>query len=150
MKKEILLSISGLHMIEEEDANVEVVTAGDYYNRDGRHYVLYDEVVEGMSGHISNTIKIGENSLEVMKRGLTNARMVFEKGKKTLTRYQTPYGFLNLGILAREVKVEEKDDAIDVAVDYVLEVNEEQLAECGIQIKIRPREAGHINLQVDS
>ena len=40
MKKEILLSISGLHMIEEEDANVEVVTAGDYYNRDGRHYVL--------------------------------------------------------------------------------------------------------------
>ena len=103
-----------------------------------------------MSGHISNTIKIGENSLEVMKRGLTNARMVFEKGKKTLTRYQTPYGFLNLGILAREVKVEEKDDAIDVAVDYVLEVNEEQLAECRIQMKIRPREAGHINLQVDS
>ena len=150
MKKEILLSISGLHMIEEEDANVEVVTAGDYYNRDGRHYVLYDEVVEGMSGHISNTIKIGENSLEVMKRGLINARMVFEKGKKTLTRYQTPYGILNLGILAREVKVEERDDAIDVAVEYVLEANEEQLAECRIQMKIRPREAGHINLQADS
>jgi len=150
MKKEILLSISGLHMIEEEDANVEVVTAGDYYNRDGRHYVLYDEVVEGMSGHISNTIKIGENSLEVMKRGLTNARMVFEKGKKTLTRYQTPFGVLDLGILAREVKIEETEDAIDVAVDYVLEVNEEQLAECRIQIKIRPREAGQINLQADS
>lgn len=59
MKKEILLSIAGLHMIEEEDGNVEVVTAGDYYNRNGKHYVVYDEVVEGLSGHISNTIKIG-------------------------------------------------------------------------------------------
>ena len=101
MKKEILLSIAGLHMIEEEDGNVEVVTAGDYYNRNGKHYVVYDEVVEGLSGHISNTIKIGDNSLEVMKRGLTNTRMIFEKGKKTLTRYQTPYGILDLSILAR-------------------------------------------------
>mgnify|MGYP000031242766 FL=1 len=147
MKKEILLSIAGLHMIEEEDGNVEVVKAGDYYNRNGKHYVVYDEVVEGLSGHISNTIKIGDNSLEVMKRGLTNTRMIFEKGKKTLTRYQTPYGILDLSILARDVKVEETEDAIDVAVDYVLEVNEEHLAECNIKMNIRPREAGNLSLQ---
>ena len=146
MKKEILLSIAGLHMIEEEDGNVEVVTAGDYYNRGGKHYVLYDEVVEGLSGHTSNTIKIGEDSLEVLKRGLTNTRMVFEKGRKTLTRYQTPFGILDLGILARNVKVEESEDAINVAVDYVLEVNEKHLAECNIKMKIRPREAGNLRL----
>lgn len=146
MKKEILLRIAGLHMTDEEGGNVEVVTAGDYYRRGGRHYVLYDEVVEGMSGHISNTIKIGENSLEVLKRGLTNTRMVFEKGKKTLTRYQTPYGILDLGILAREVQIEESEESIDVTVDYVLEVNEEQLAECNIRMNICPREAGNLNL----
>ncbi len=146
MKKEILLRIAGLHMADEEGGNVEVVTAGDYYRRGGRHYVLYDEVVEGMSGHISNTIKIGENSLEVLKRGLTNTRMVFEKGKKTLTRYQTPYGILDLGILAREVQIEESEESIDVTVDYVLEVNEEQLAECNIRMNICPREAGNLNL----
>ena len=146
MKKEILLSIAGLHMVAEEGGNVEVVTAGDYYNRGGKHYVIYDEVVEGMNGHISNTIKIGENSLEVLKRGLTNTRMVFEEGKKTLTRYQTPFGVLDLGILAREVKIEESEEVIDVAVDYVLEVNEEQLAECNIKMNIRPREAGNLSL----
>ena len=146
MKKEILLSIAGLHMVDEEGGNVEVVTAGDYYNRGGKHYVVYDEVVEGMNGHISNTIKIGENSLEVLKRGLTNTRMVFEEGKNTLTRYQTPFGVLDLGILAREVKIEESEEVIDVAVDYVLEVNEEQLAECNIKMNIRPREAGNLSL----
>ena len=90
MTKEILLSISGLHMLEEEDGNVEVVTAGDYYNRNGKHYILYDEVVEGLSGHISNRIKISGDSVEVTKKGLTNTQLIFEKGKKHMTRYQTP------------------------------------------------------------
>ncbi len=146
MKKEVLLSISGLHMLEEEDGDVEVVTAADYYERGGKHYVLYEEVLEGMEGHISNTIKIGEDSLEVLKRGLTNTRMIFEKGKKTLSRYHTPFGMLELGIFTKSVKAEESEEKIEVAVDYLLEVNAEQLAECHINIHILPREAGNLSL----
>ena len=81
MTKEILLSIAGLHLTDGENGNIEVVTAGDYYSRGGKHYILYDEVTEGMSGHTSNVIKVGENSLEITKRGLTNARLVVAKGK---------------------------------------------------------------------
>ena len=81
MTKEILLSIAGLHLADGEDGNIEVVTAGDYYNRGGKHYILYDEVTEGMDGHTSNVIKIGENSLEITKKGLMNTRLVVE-GKK--------------------------------------------------------------------
>ncbi len=146
MKKEVLLSISGLHMLEEEDGDVEVVTAADYYERGGKHYVLYEEVLEGMEGHISNTIKIGEDSLEVLKRGLTNTRMIFEKGKKTLSRYHTPFGMLELGIFTKSMKAEESEEKIEVAVDYLLEVNAEQLAECHIKMHIRPREAGNLSL----
>ena len=146
MKKEVLLSISGLHMLEEEDGDVEVVTAADYYERGGKHYVLYEEVLEGMEGHISNTIKIGEDSLEVLKRGLTNTRMIFEKGKKTLSRYHTPFGMLELGIFTKSVKAEESEEKIEVVVDYLLEVNAEQLAECHIKMHIRPREAGNLSL----
>lgn len=146
MKKEVLLSISGLHMLEEEDGDVEVVTAADYYERGGKHYVLYEEVLEGMEGHISNTIKIGEDSLEVLKRGLTNTRMIFEKGKKTLSRYHTPFGMLELGIFTKSVKAEESEEKIEVAVEYLLEVNAEQLAECHIKMHIRPREAGNLSL----
>lgn len=69
MTKEILLSISGLHFVDGEDGSVEVVTAGDYYNRGGKHYILYDEVVEGMSGHTSNVIKIGKTLWKSPKKG---------------------------------------------------------------------------------
>lgn len=147
MTKEILLSISGLHILEEEDGNVEVVTAGDYYNRNGKHYILYDEVVEGLSGHISNRIKISGDSVEVTKKGLTNTQLIFEKGKKHMTRYQTPYGILNLGVLTRDVQVREEDALIGVKVEYILEVNEQHLAECTIEMQVKPRAAGNLSLQ---
>ena len=147
MTKEILLSISGLHFVDGEDGSVEVVTAGDYYTRGGKHYILYDEVVEGMSGHTSNVIKIGENSLEITKKGLMNTRMVLEKGKRHRTVYQTPFGNIVIGLIGQELQVTETEEKIDVRAEYVLEINEENLSECTIEMNIKPREAGSLNLQ---
>ena len=147
MTKEILLSISGLHFVDGEDGSVEVVTAGDYYNRGGKHYILYDEVVEGMSGHTSNVIKIGENSLEITKKGLMNTRMVLEKGKRHRTVYQTPFGNIEIGLIGQELQVTDAEEKIDVRAEYVREINEENLSECTIEMNIKPREAGSLNLQ---
>lgn len=147
MTKEILLSIAGLHLADGEDGNIEVVTAGDYYNRGGKHYILYDEVTEGMDGHTSNVIKIGENSLEITKKGLMNTRLVVEKGKSHRTVYQTPLGDIELSLTGQELTVTETEERIDIRAEYVLAVNEENLSECTIEMNIRPREAGNLNLQ---
>ena len=147
MTKEILLSISGLHFVDGEDGSVEVVTAGDYYNRGGKHYILYDEVVEGMSEHTSNVTKIGANSPEITKKGLMNTRMVLEKGKRHRTVYQTPFGNIEIGLIGQELQVTETEEKIDVRAEYVLEINEENLSECTIEMNIKPREAGSLNLQ---
>ena len=114
MTKEILLSIAGLHLADGEDGNIEVVTAGDYYNRGGKHYILYDEVTEGMDGHTSNVIKIGENSLEITKKGLMNTRLVVEKGKSHRTVYQTPFGDIELSLTGQELTVTETEERIDI------------------------------------
>ena len=147
MTKEILLSIAGLHLADGEDGNIEVVTAGDYYNRGGKHYILYDEVTEGMDGHTSNVIKIGENSLEITKKGLMNTRLVVEKGKSHRTVYQTPFGDIELSLTGQELTVTETEERIDIRAEYVQAVNEENLSECTIEMNIRPREAGNLNLQ---
>lgn len=147
MTKEILLSIAGLHLADGEDGNIEVVTAGDYYNRGGKHYILYDEVTEGMDGHTSNVIKIGENSLEITKKGLMNTRLVVEKGKSHRTVYQTPFGDIELSLTGQELTVTETEERINIRAEYVLAVNEENLSECTIEMNIRPREAGNLNLQ---
>ena len=88
MTKEVLLTISGLHLdafsdkTDEENEPIEVITPATYYLKNGKHYVLYEEVVEGMLGSIKNTIKItGDNKLEMKKSGISNTNMVFEKEK---------------------------------------------------------------------
>ncbi|GFI08022.1 MAG: DUF1934 domain-containing protein [Lachnospiraceae bacterium] len=147
MTKEVLLTIAGLQLLEgEEGVPVEVVTAGSYYHRNGKHYILYDEVVEGCSGHIHNTVKIGEESLEVIKRGISNVHMVFEKNKKNVSCYATPFGNLTVGIMAHRIRIEERDTDIDVEVGYSLDVNDEYLADCSIQLNVKSKDAGDFRL----
>ena len=58
MTKDVLITISGVQMLDEEDMDVEMVTRGDYYQRNGKHYILYDEVMEGFEGTVRNVIKV--------------------------------------------------------------------------------------------
>ena len=144
MTKDVLLSISGLHYdvagVTEEDENepIEVITPAAYYFKNGKHYVIYDEVVEGMPGTIKNNIRIAEDGkLEIMKSGLANTHMVFEKGKINMTEYETPYGELLVGIHTKEMTVKSKEKIIDVHVNYELDVNGEMVADCNIEMNIK-------------
>ena len=114
MTKDVLVSISGLHMDmdaqipgPDEDDVIEVVTPATYYYRNGKHYIIYDEIVEGVSDTIKNKIKIsGTDSLEIMKSGLSNTHMIFEKNKKNLTYYKTLYGQMLVGLNTRNIEKE--------------------------------------------
>ena len=147
MTKEVLINITGIHtdMIErgEEDEPVAVITPANYFQKNGKHYILYDEVAEGMPGVTKNKIKIsGDNTIEIMKKGLTNTHMVFEKGKKHMTGYGTPFGQLVMGIHTKELHISETEEEIKASILYHLEVNEEAVAECRIKISITPKSAG--------
>ena len=50
MTKEVLVTISGLQFSPEtENESVELITSGSYYKKNGKHYIIYDEVNEGFS-----------------------------------------------------------------------------------------------------
>lgn len=149
MTKDILLSISGLQFMAGEDGPgepVEVITPGDYYKKNDKHYVLYDEVMEGYEGNTRNIIKVSPNCLDITKKGVNNVHMIFEKNKKNVTYYYTPFGSLLIGIDAKHVKVAETEENINVTVNYDLEVNYEFLANCNITVNIKSREAGDFRL----
>ena len=144
MTKEVLLTISGLHFDtfsdtpDEENTPIEVITPATYYLKNGKHYVLYDEMVEGMLGSIKNTIKItGDSKLEMKKSGITNTNMVFEKEKINVTQYDTPYGEMMVGVYTKDMKVDVTENDIDVSIAYALDVNSEKVADCNIVMNIK-------------
>lgn len=143
MTKEIILSLKGLQMEKNEDAKaVETILPADYYQRNGSHYVVYEEMMEGFTDITRNRIKFNDSCLEVSKKGLVNAQMFFEENKKSITSYATPYGNILIGIDTESVWVEEKDNQIRVEVEYALEANYQHLADCRIEMELRPRGEG--------
>lgn len=140
MTKEVLVSISGLQMAPDEQTDsVEVIAPGEYYYRNNKHFVIYDEVAEGESEATKNIIKFNDDMMEVTRKGPANVHLLFEKNKKNVTYYYTPFGSLNVGIEARSIEVTEEENAIKVNVKYVLEVNYEHVAECDIVLTVKSK-----------
>ena len=102
MKKDVLIHVRGLQMMdpEEEQEPIEIVVPGQYYYRNGSHYLRYEEMMDDTAEPTVNYIKMSAQGVEVRKQGQVNVHMVFEQGKKNMTFYSTPFGTLQMGIAA--------------------------------------------------
>ena len=131
MNKDVLIHVRGLQMMETDDAQepIEIVVPGQYYFRNGSHYLRYEEMLDDTAETTVNYIKMSPNGVEVRKQGQVNVHMVFEEGKKNKTFYNTPYGTLQMGISATGLELKESEDGIQMKVDYALDMNEEHVAE---------------------
>ena len=69
MTKDVLITIRGVHTMDEEDNDVEMIVRGDYYQKNGKHYVLYEELLEGFKEPVKNIIKITPTSMDITKKG---------------------------------------------------------------------------------
>ncbi len=139
MTKDVIVSISGLQMDIDQKIPVEVITMGNYYYKNGKHYILFDEMAEDDGGWTKNTIKIGDNRVDVIKKGESNIHMVFEPDTKNMTCYQTPYGNLMVGINTLGISYSEDDLNINTQIDYALDVNYSHLSDCSIKINIKSK-----------
>ncbi len=137
MTKDVLITIRGVHTLDHEDNDVEMIVRGDYYQKNGKHYILYEEILEGAEERVKNVIKISPSSMDIIKKGVTNSRMLFEKNKKNLYCYSTPVGNLVIGIQANHFYVEEQENSIKVNVDYSLDINYEHMSDCRICVDVQ-------------
>ena len=146
MTKEVIVSISGLQMDMENAAPLEVITVGNYYFKNGKHYILFDEMSDEDSAPTKNTIKIGGNRVDVIKKGENSVHMIFEPDTKNMTYYQTPFGNLMVGINTLGISHQEDDLNIHTKIDYALEVNYSHMSDCSIEIHIKSKEDKNFRL----
>ena len=131
MTKDVLVSISGMHeeivavtpeVEDDENEAIEVVTPATYY------------------------LKNGDECVEIVKSGLSNSHMIFEKNKKNQTFYKTPYGQMLIGVNTRHLQVDFEEDKIAVQIDYELDVNHEPMADCKIRMNIVSKDSGKFSV----
>ena len=143
MEKEVLIHVKGLHMLDTQDGEepIEIVVPGEYYFRNGSHYLRYEELLEDQGDSTINYIKISPRGMEVRKKGVVNTHMVFEQGKRNMALYTTPFGTLEMGISATSLELQESDGRIDMKVNYSLDMNQEHVADCCLDIHAQTKTA---------
>ena len=129
-----------------EEEPVEIIVPGEYYFRNGSHYLRYEEIVEDSRKPTINYIKMSPKGMDVRKKGVVNVHMVFEQGKKNMTYYSTPYGTIEMGIAATNLFLEEKDGGLNMKVDYALDMNQEHVADCCLAIQAQPKDCKNFTL----
>lgn len=125
----------------EGDEPIEIVVPGEYYFRNGSHYLRYEEMLEDHGDPTVNYIKISPKGMEVRKKGQVNTRMVFEQGKRNMAFYTTSFGTLEMGISATNLELKESDSRLDMKVNYSLDLNQEHVADCCLDIHAQGKSA---------
>lgn len=148
MDKDVLIHVSGLHLLEDEEDQgpVEIVVPGQHYFKNGSHYLRYEEILSESDQPTVNYVKMSPHALEVRKKGLVNVHMVFEHGKKNMAYYTTPFGTIRMGIAATNLELKESDSTVDMKVDYALEMNEVHVADCCLCIQAQSKSSPEFTL----
>lgn len=147
MTKEVLINIGGARSMGGEEEDIEMIVKGDYYKKNGKHYILYDELLEGGGEVIRNTIRIVPDCMDIMKKGSINTHMIFEKNKKSLSSYVTPMGELMVEIRTNQIQFREEENLLVIAVEYSLDINYQHVSDCSIKVSVRPLGTGNIKLE---
>jgi uncharacterized beta-barrel protein YwiB (DUF1934 family) len=139
MHKDVIVSVSGTQFAMNPNEPIEIISIGERYEADGKTYVLYEEVVEDGTDNAEvtkNTIKLGEGRVELIKKGMNNTHMIFEKGKNHMASYNTPLGNLMISIYTKEIFINKKEDAVGVQINYSLDINYSHVSDCKLIIRV--------------
>lgn len=140
MTENVLVTIKGLQFNTSDKDIIEVINIGHFSEINDKIYVKYDELSDSEKILTNNLIKIGKGSVEIIKKGPISTHMLFTVNEKTMAFYNTPFGSMYLSIIAKNVEIDKKEDAINIWIDYFLEINYEQISECKVEISIKPQD----------
>lgn len=139
MHKDVIVSVSGTQFAMNQDDAIEIISAGERYETNGKTFVRYEEVVNDgmdMAEVTKNIIKLGDNHVELIKKGANSTHMVFEKGKNHMASYSTPLGNLMIGIYTKEIKTHKEEDWLRIQIEYSLDINYSHVSDCKILIRV--------------
>lgn len=115
------LKMTGPDQVEQE------ISAAKHYFKNGYHYFLYEEMLEGYDKAFQSRIKCRDGFLELHRSGAAGMDMVFEENKSHKAQYQVPYGSMSMEICTNSVRLVQDSHQMSVTARYVLTVNDAEL-----------------------
>lgn len=136
MNKEVLVKVKGIQGSLVEDDTIEMITTGQFFEKNGKTYIKYEDMSLDEEVTTSTTIKIGEDQVSILRYGATNTQMIFEKDKEHFTPYETPFGIFELILRTTDIQVERQQNKMTLNVAYNIEVNHSGATESQFVVEV--------------
>ena len=141
MKKDVLITVTGLLFMgkgDREEDYVDIILPGKYYRRGEKHFLLFEEQVEGSTLPIKNRMTLEPGRAEMKRSGFVNTDMVFLPKQGTRTWYMTPFGEIEMDIYTTQITMAEKEDELRADIRYRLILGGEEM-DCFVKILAQSR-----------
>ena len=135
MTKDVLITVSG-RQFDIGDEPVVLVTRGNYYQKNGKHYVLYEEQPDEYEDVIKNRIKFYDGNFEMVKKGAVSSALRFCIDEKSESVYRTAAGDVLMEVVTSDIDISETENKMRVTVNYKLNINGQFISDCEVEILI--------------
>ncbi len=139
MTKDVLITITGRQLGAEGDS-VSLNVPGTYHINNGKHYILYEEKIEGSKALSKNLLKISSGMVVLMKKGLVKSQMIFNIKESTHTVYPTLYGDIPLEINTKSIRTKEEGNCMELSLNYSLWSEGFHLSDNHLSVIIKTKE----------
>lgn len=125
MKKNCILSILNKQLVDSKKDDIKLVTLGFHGEKNGKHYIMYNEYQENSPNTTSTSILKIENSEHVtlIKSGNIQSKLILEKDKRHYCQYKTEFGVLILGIYTKNIEYNLTQNSGNIYIKYFLDIN---------------------------
>ena len=138
MTENVILTVKGHQTDIGEDATTELITGAAYYYRNGKHYILYDEVDPESGEQSGNTIKISDDRVDVIRRGSGRTQIS--------SQYHTPAGVLQMEVFTSRLQTKRDEENIETEIVYDLHMNDVFISECRVVIKVTSKDKAELHI----
>ena len=121
---------------EGEENKIKMVANGQHYCRNGKDYILYEDNELSVDSKTSTLLKIGKDSLILLRHGAVEQEQYFSAGKDDESIYRTPYGTLNVSIKTKKIDINYESPFGTIDIEYALSINGQWQSDNGLHISV--------------
>ena len=138
-KKEIILFVKGEQSYDGVEPEVtELITEGTMTIDDGGEIILeYQESeITGMEGTNTRFI-VNQDAVELERTGMVASHILFEKGKRNSSLYETPWGTMMVDVATTRLahRLGEKGGVMEIG--FTIAVNHQVTGENRFRIRVK-------------
>ena len=127
--KDVVISIRGTQRSfqpgqeEQRPESVELITDGCYeYGRDASWFTYHESEITGMEGTVT-TFRVEDGLVTLTREGAVNSQMLFQKGRKHVFLYDTPFGAMTMGVDTQQLRTEVDEHGGQMDIVYSVDVD---------------------------